>query len=242
MAGQLGKGVGYFLMGLYLLLLSALLVLAIHQAMGLVGLHSASAALPLARTLSSQWWAGIGAGGYALGMAGIAAVLFVLVVRHPRRLLFVTLIILLVSAGLSLYSARHILPVVLIWPKPGSLSEHYMQALAADDLEAALQLTDGSDGCTGIMTQVFREDQARLVQRLGAGWQDWGLPDSSVRSIATFFEPWPPEEVAVLQPVPQQLARIMLRAKDGRTAWLSLRMSHGPFLGRRYVCGQGMDP
>lgn len=242
MAGKLGRSVGYFLLGVYLLVLSALLVLAIHQAMGLVGLHKASAALPLARTLSSQWWAGIGAGGYALAMAAIAAVLFILVVGHPCRLTSVTFIAILLCAGLNLYSARHMLPQVLIWPIPPSLSDRYLQALAADDLEAALRLTDGSDGCTGTMTQVFREDQDRLVQRLGAGWQDRGLPEASVRSIATFFEPWPPEEVAVLQPVPQQLARIMIRSKDGKTAWLSLRMSHGPFLGRRYVCGQGMDP
>mgnify|MGYP001816750832 FL=1 len=242
MAGKLGKGVVFFLMALYLLVLSAILVLAIHQAMGLVGLHNASAALPLARTLSSQWWAGIGAGGYALGMVSIAAVLFILVIRHPRRLLVVSLVMVLVVVGLSLYSARHVLPQVLIRPNPRTLSERYVQALAADDLEAALRLTDGSGGCNGIMSQVFREDQARLLQRLGAGWQDRGLSEVSVRSISTFFEPWPPEEVAVFQPVPRQLARIMIRSQNGKTAWLSLRMSHGPFLGRRYVCGQGLDP
>ena len=241
MAGKLGRGLGYLLMGGYLLALSALLVLALHQAMGLVGLHNAWVALPLARSLSSQWWAGIGAGGYALGMAGIAVSLFILVYRHPRRLLSVTLIIVLTVAGLNLYSARHALPQALIWPNPRSLSDQYLQALADEDLEAALRLTDGSDACASTMSQVFQEDQHLLEERLGTGWQDKGLPEASVRSIATFFAPWPPEEVAVLQPVPQQLARIMVRSEDGKTVWLSLRMSHGPFLGRRYVCGKGMD-
>jgi hypothetical protein len=241
MAGKLGRGVGYLLIGGYLLLLSAILVLALHQAMGLVGLHSGWAALPLARSLSSQWWAGIGAGGYALGMVGIATILFILVLRRPRRLLLVTLVIILAVAGLDLYSARHVLPQVLIWPSPLSLSDQYLQALADEDPEAALRLTDRSDACTAIMTQVFQEDHNLLEERLGTGWQDNGLPKASVRSIATYFAPWPPEEVTVLQPVPQQLARIMVRTEDDKTAWLSLRMSHGPFLGRRYICGAGMD-
>jgi hypothetical protein len=242
MIGELSKGAGYFLIGVYLLVLSAFLVLAFQQSIGLVGLHHASSSLPLARSLSSQWWAGIGFGSYALGMVIMAAVLFTLVFRHPRRLLSVSLIVALVSAGLNLYSARHALPQVLIWPGPRSLSDQYIRALAADDLEAALRLTDGSDACTSIMVQAFQEDQARLKQRLGAGWQGAGLSETSIRSIATFFGSRLPEGFSVLQPVPQQLARIIVESENGKTAWLSLRMSHGPFLGRRYICGRGMDP
>jgi len=84
-----------------------------------------------------------------------AAVLFALVSRRPRTLLAVSLLALLAFVGLNLYSGRHVLPQVLIWPTPVSLAEQYTQALAADDLGAALRLTDRSDGCTRIMPQAF---------------------------------------------------------------------------------------
>jgi hypothetical protein len=242
MTEKLKVGVRYLWIGAYLLALAAFLALALRQALRLAGLHRASASPSLARSLGNQWWVGIGSGGYALGVVIVAMILFVLVFRHPHRLLAVSLVVVLATAGLNLYSARHLLPQVLIWPGPRSLSEQYVRALAADDLGAVLRLTDGSDVCTRIMAQAYQEDLARLEQRLGAGWQDAGMPQASIRSMSTFFGHRAPEGTAVLQPVPQQLARIMVQSETGRTAWLSLSMSHGPFLGRRYLCGKEMDP
>ena len=143
MTGKLGRCVSYLLMGGYLLALSAILVLALHQAMGLVGLHNAYVALPLAGSISHQRWAAISAAGYAKGKDGIAGILLMLVLSYPRRLLFVSLVFVLGVVCVRLYSAQHVVRQVLIRPSPGSLSDRYLLALAADDLVAALRLTDG---------------------------------------------------------------------------------------------------
>jgi hypothetical protein len=143
---------------------------------------------------------------------------------------------------LNLYSGRHVLPLILVWPWPPALLEGYTQALAADDLEAALRLTDGSDDCTQAVIEVFSEHQAQLRQRLGADWREEGVHSSPHRSIMTYYER-PVPAGGILQPVPTRLLRFMVRTEGGKLAWLvGLKVRYKPFLGGRYICGQGMDP
>jgi len=143
--------------------------------------------------------------------------------------------------GLNLFSGRHILPQLLVWPTPISLSERYVQALAADDLEAALQLTDGSDKCETVTVQAFEEDQARLKQRIGANMKEATIRDISIPSIKTFYDKPLPQGLVIVQPVPKQLATVMAKTENGETIWLSLKMSYSPFLGTRYICGKDID-
>jgi hypothetical protein len=149
---------------------------------------------------------------------------------------------LLAFAGLNLYSGRHVLPQVLIWPWPPALLEEYTQALASDDLEAALDLTDRSHECTQATMQAFSEHQSQLRKRLGTDWQEVGVYSSPHRSFVTYYEK-PVSTGGILPPVPSHLFRLMVRTERGKLGWLvGLRSSYEPFLGGRYICGQGMDP
>jgi hypothetical protein len=116
-----------------------------------------------------------------------------------------------------------------------------VQALAANDEQAALRLTDGSDACDKLMVQVFQDDQALLKRRLGDDWSESGKRDIKVMRFTTFYDQPLPHGLVILQPVPQQLASIMAETGEGNTFWLSLKMSYAPFLGTRYICGEELD-
>ena len=180
-------------------------------------------------------------GNDALILVSVAAILFLIVFRRPRGLLPLSIIAVLIFVGLNLYSGRHVLPQLLIWPSPVSLSEQYVQALAADDLEAALRLTGGSDACKTRMKQAFQDHQARLTQRLGDGRRELGIQETSVKSLVTFYDKPVPQGFVLMQPVPKHLATIMAETENGGASWLSLKMSYKPFLGTRYICGKDID-
>lgn len=58
----------------------------------------------------------------------------------------------------------------------------------------------------------------------------------------TYYEEPVPKR-GILQPVPTHLVRLMVRTERGQLAWLvGLKLRYKPFLGARYICGQGMDP
>ena len=229
------------LIGVYLLVVAGFLSLAIHQAIRLVGLYRVSAAPSSGAGASSLRRLSIGVVNDVLILLIIAAVLFILIFRHPRRLLPLSIVAGLVFVGLNLYSGRHVLPQLLIWPSPVSLSEQYVQALAADDLEAALRLTGGSDACKTRMKQAFQDHQARLTQRLGDGRRELGIQETSVKSLVTFYDKPVPQGFVLMQPVPKHLATIMAETENGGASWLSLKMSYKPFLGTRYICGKDID-
>jgi hypothetical protein len=180
-------------------------------------------------------------GNDALILVSVAAILFLIVFRRPRRTLPLSIVAVLIFVGLNLYSGRHVLPQLLIWPSPASLSEQYAQALAADDLEAALRLADGSDDCKSRVKKAFQDHRARLTQTLGDESIEPGIRDANVKSFATFYEKPVPQRSAIMQPVPQHLATVMAETENGRTVWLNLKMSYRPFLGSRYICGAGID-
>jgi hypothetical protein len=243
MIGKLKKGFVYLLIGGWFLLLSALLMLAIQQALRLSHLYAASISSGPASDLNALAGPRIGIQAYALTAAIVASVLLVVVRRHPRRLLLASALMIVAFATLNLYSGRHLLPQVLVWPWPPALLERYTQALAADDLQAALSLTDGSQDCTQAVTLAYIEHQALLEQRLGADWKDEGVYSSPHRSILTYYEEPLPSR-GILQPVPTQLVRLLVRRNErSELAWLvGLKVRYQPFLGVRYICGQGMDP
>ena len=242
MAAKLKIGCVYLLIGVWLLFLSAFLMLAIDQALTLGYLYAASTSPGPASDPSALEEPRIGFWAYALAAAIVALVLLVVVRRQPRRLLLASALVLLAFAALNLYSGRHLLPQVLVWPWPSALLEEYTQALAAGDLEAALSLTDGSDDCTQAVTEVFPEHQSQLQQGLGVGWQEAGLQSSPHRSIMIYYEKLVPTG-GILQPVPTQLVRLLVRTERGKLAWLvGLKVRYKPLLGGRYICGQGVDP
>jgi hypothetical protein len=229
------------LIGAYLLVVAGFLSLAIHQAIRLASLYRVSAAPSSGAGVRSLQRLSMGIGDDVLILAVIAAVLFILVFRHPRRLLPLSIVAGLVFIGLNLYSGRHVLPQLLIWPSPVSLSEQYVEALAGEDLEAALRLTDGSDVCETIMGEAFQDHQARLTQSLGDERRQSDIQDTSVKSIKTFYDKPVPQGFVLMQPVPKHLATIMAETENGGTSWLSLKMSYKPFLGTRYICGKDID-
>ena len=147
MSRKYKAGLIVVLTGICVLIISAFLTLAVDQARILVSLYAASAALPSAGGAGNLLRPDTLFGNDALILFSVAAVLFLLVFRRPRRFLPVLIVASLVFVGLNLYSGRHVLPQLLIQPSRVVLSERYVQALAANDLDAALRLTDGSDAC-----------------------------------------------------------------------------------------------
>ena len=171
MKQKLKMGIKYVLMGGFLLVISALLLLAVSH----VGRFYHPMRTPVLERL--------GLAGIALALLALASSLFAVVFRHPRRLLAVSLLGLLAFVVLNLVSGRHVLPEMLIWPSPRTLSERYVQALAADDLEAALQLTHPSHECHQIMTQQFLDQRAQLTGRFGYGWSEYDFRHSTAKRI-----------------------------------------------------------
>jgi hypothetical protein len=246
MVGKLKKGFVYLLIAGWFLLLSALLMLAIDQALTLSHLYAASISAGPASDPSTVTGPRVGFWVYPLAAVVLASLPLLVARRHLRRLLLASALMLLAFAGLNLYSGRHLLPQLLAWPWPwpwpSALLQEYAQALAADDLEAALRLTDGSDQCRQAVTEVFSDHQSQLRQKLGADWQEAGLHASPHRSIMTYYEEPVPSR-GILQPVPTQLVRLLVRRERGNLAWLvGLKVRYKPFLGARYFCGQGLDP
>ena len=226
----------WIITGIVLVLIATFLTLAIDQAVRLTRLYDASAS-PGPLTDYSQL-RGLSFGNDLLILAAVALILFVLVRGRPRRLLPVTIVAILVFVALNLFSGRHVLPGVLVWPSPVPLSERYVQALAANDVEAALRLTDRSPECEALMAEVFRDDQARLKRILGEDGETLDVRNASVMRFVTFYDKPLPQESGILQPVPQQLVTVMVETEKGSPIWLNLKMSYGPFFGTRYICGE----
>ena len=234
-------GLIYVLIVVYLLVVAVFLTLAIDQAINLISLYRVSASPSATTDLRNLWRLSLSLSNDTLITAIVAVILFGLVSRHPRRLLPVSIIAALIFITLNLYSGRHILPQVLIWPTPPSLSEQYIQVLAANDLEAALKFTDQSDECHTIMAQVFQDHRALLEQQLGGDEPKLALQDISVKKTTTFYSKPVPQGFIIMQPVPKQLTTIAARWENGETTWLNLKMSYQPFLGTRYICGQDIE-
>ncbi len=162
MSRKYRAGLMLALTGICILVVSALLTLAIDQARNLISLYTVSVSPPRATGVRNLWRLNTRLSSDVLILAIVAALLFILVFRHPRRLGPVSIVAGLAFIVLNLFSGRHVLPQVLVWPMPLSISGQYVQALAANDLETALRLTDGSKGCETVVVQAFQEDQARL--------------------------------------------------------------------------------
>jgi hypothetical protein len=156
-------------------------------------------------------------------------------------LLPVSIIAPLLFVALNLYSGRHILPQLLVWPPPSSLTEQYVQALGSNDLEAILRLTDQSEACETIMAQVFQKHQAQLSQKVGNDRPETSFQNISVKSFRTFYDQPVSQRFVMMQPVPGQQVTFVAEMEDGQTIWLNLRMRYTPFWGTRYICGQAVD-
>jgi hypothetical protein len=180
--------------------------------------------------MQTPWLERLGLLGIALVLLALAAILFALVFRHPRRLLAVFILGILAFVVLNLVSGRHVLPEWLVRPSPQTLTERYVQALAAGDLEAALQLTHPSHECHQIMTQKFLDDRARLEGRLGDGWSESGLRYSIAKPPATLHD----------DQMSQQVVHIQVETEAGQTVGLALRMRYKPLRGARFICGMGV--
>jgi hypothetical protein len=224
------------LISAYLLAISALLTLAIDQAVSLTRLYGVSASPGPVTDFSNL--RRLSFSNELLILVILAVISFVLVFRHPRRLLPLSITAVLLFVALNLCSGRHLLLQILIWPTPGSLVEQYTWALAADDLEAALRLTDGSEACEAIIEQVFQEHRAKLRQRIGDDQPETGIKNISLKRITTFYEKPVPQRFLMMQPVPSQRVSTLTEMENGKNIWLSLKMRYTPFFGTRYICGQ----
>jgi hypothetical protein len=241
MSRKYRTGLMLALTGSCILVVSAFLTLAIDQARNLISLYTVSVSPPRATGVRNLWRLNASLSSDVLILAIVAAVLFILVFRHPRRLAPVSIVAALALIALNLFSGRHVLPQLLVWPTPISISEQYVRALAANDLDAALRLTNGSEECRTIMAQEFQDDQARLKQRIGGNLKESNIRDIFIPSITTFYDKPLPRGFVIMQPVPKQLATIMVKTENGGTIWLNLKMSYSPFLGTRYICGGHID-
>jgi hypothetical protein len=222
-------------------MVSAFLTLAIDQARNLISLYTVSVSSPRATGVRDLLRLNTSLGSDVLILIIVASVVSIMVFRHPRRLAPVSIVAALAFVALNLFSGRHVLPQPLIWPTPISISEQYVRALAANDLDTALRLTDGSEECRTIMAQVFQDDQARLKQRIGGELEQSNIGDIFVPSITTFYDKPLPRGFLIMQPVPKQLATIRTKTENGETVWLNLKMSYSPFVGTRYICGGDID-
>jgi hypothetical protein len=216
---KLKKGTEYVLVGGFLLVVSALLLLAVS--------HAGHFYRPMRTPLLER----LGFPGIALVLLTLAVLLFAAVFRHPRRLLAVSLLGVLAFVVLNLVSGRHVLPEMLIWPSPRTLSEQYVQALAAGDLDAALELTHPSHECHQMMAQQFLDQQAQLADRLGDGWSVSDVRNPTAKRATILYH----------DQMPQQLVHIQVETEAGRMVALALRMQYQPLLGARYICGTGID-
>ena len=227
------------MIGAYLLVISALLTLAIDQAVLLIRLYRVSASPGPVTDFSSLRRLSFGSD--LLILAVVAAILFLLVYRHHRKLLPVTFMAVLLFVALNLYSGRHLLLQLLIWPTPASLAEQYTQALAANDLEAALRLTDQTEACKTIMAQVFQVHRAQLQPWLADDRAEVSIQDVSVKGVATFYDKPIPQGFVMMQPGPSQLVTVVAEMENDQTFWLNLKMRYTPFWGTRFICGQDID-
>jgi hypothetical protein len=225
--------------GLWLLIMSVLLTLAVNQARRLISLYTASVALASTIGASNLMRPSTRFSNDILILISVAAVLAILVFKRPDRLGPVSISAALVFVALNLYSGRHLLPQLLIWPSPPALSEQYMQALSANDIEAALRLTDRSEACRTVTAAIFQQHRARLAQQLGENRPAANLRDISVKRLATFYDQPLPQGRVIMQPVPQQLLTLTAKTKTGSSIWLNLKLSYRPLFGTRYICGGG---
>jgi|GEM_PF-2777892 len=242
MARKYKTGLILILTGLYLLVMSAFLTLAIRQAIRLISLFQVSGSSPPTTVVRNLQRLSLNLPNDALITAIVAVILFILVFRYPRRLFLISISATLIFITLNLFSGRHVLPQILVWPTPITLSEQYIHALASNDLETALGLTNRSDECDKIMVQVFRDHQALLKQRLGDDEPETIIQNILVEKITTFYDKPVPKGLVIMQPVPSQLATIMVEPENDGTIWLTLKMKYKPFLGTRYICGQVIGP
>ena len=226
-----------FKTGLCLPVISAFLTLAVEQAVWLTGFYRLSAS-PGANVDNLSR---LGFGYQGMIWAIITVILFVLTFRYQRGLLAVSIAAALLFAALNLYSGRHLLPQLLIWPAPPALAEQYVRALGANDLETTLRLTGQSDTCLTIVTRVFQKHLAQLSQKVGNDRPETGFQNISVKSIKTFYDRPVPPRFLLMQPAPDQQVAIMAQMENGQTIWLNLKMRYAPFWGTRYICGQGID-
>jgi len=225
------------LTGMWLLLLATLLTLAVNQTIWLTRLYRISVypGANLDNMLRPDFFMDM------LVWITFTVVLFVLVFRYRRRLLTVTLIAGLLFAGFNLYSGRHVLPYLLVWPFPVTLAEQYAQALESNDPDAVLELSGQSAECQAIMTGVFQKDQIQLSQKVDNDRPEISFQKVSIKNITTFYDkPWT-EGFVMMQPVPGQIAAIMVETENGQTLWLDLKMDYTPFVGTRYLCGQSIS-
>jgi hypothetical protein len=231
------------LLAIWLLFLSVLLMLAVEQALRLGSLYSASMASGPASDPTAIAGPRIPFWAYALAAILLSALALAIVWRRPRRLLLTSLLLIVAFGALNLYSGRHLLLQAIVWPMPSPLLEEYAEALAANDLGAALDLTDGSEACNQAVTSVFAAHQAKIQQGLGQDWREKGVWTSPVRRVTTYYEK-PVPSGGLLHPVPTQMARLLVRtAERSGVAWLvGLKLRYKPLVGRRYICGEGMDP
>jgi len=234
MMKNIKTGLSLVLISVYLLTISALLALAINQAIVLTRLYRVSTSPGPATDFGRP---NPGFSFDLLIMVFITAILFLLVRRQLRRLLLVSIAALLLFVALNLYSGRHFLPQLFIWPTPPSLAAQYSQALAANNLETALDLTDQSEACEKIVGQVFQEHQAKLRQRVANDRHEVTIQNTSVKRVTTFYDKPVPPRFIMMQPAPSQLVTTMVKMENGQTIWLNLKMHYRPFWGTRYICG-----
>lgn len=236
MIGKLKRGGWFAFVGIFLLIISILLTLAITQAISLVTLRLASTSSGIEGNELMNLGLWLRNELVILGLAG--AILFYFVFKQPRRLLLVTLTAALVFVMLNLFSGRHLLPQLLIRPSPLALAEQYIQALSRNDLEAALELTNHTTECETRMLKLFEDHQARLTQIVNNGRSETTIQAVSVKNITTFYDKPVPGGLLLLPPEPNQLVTVLTETQTGRTMWLELKMSYHPIWGQRYICGQ----
>lgn len=238
MAQHIKNGLIYILAGFYILIISAFLTVAVWQTVRLGGLYQATVSPPPAGRLTSGQQLSLNFPNQLLLMLVLAGLIIILVFKRPRRLLPLSIGVILITVGLNLFSGQHIIPQFLIWPTPVTLSEQYIQALAADDLEMALELTDGSKSCETRTQAVFQDHQALLRQKFGDSSLGTAVRNITVSPVATFYEQPIPDGLNIPRPIPHEQVTISAELENGQTLWVTLTTSYNSFLGKRYICGQ----
>lgn len=125
--------------------------------------------------------------------------------------------------GWNLHSTRHVLPRILIWPSTSSLAHQILQAAADKNLQAVLDLTDGSDFCLEATKDVYdrlRHNYPEIVFDYFSESDSWYTEQPQIEIVEIGFDR---EKTSDLPPI---------------YGVLGFNTSYTP-LGRRFVCGQG---
>lgn len=162
------------------------------------------------------------------------ALLLISFAKKSRGWFILSIVIVLgLAVVIDMVFVGHILPASFIQPGIYDISQQYIDAVVANDIDNAIALTNGSSSCQEQMRATFNLVEKEIEERHGAGWRDQNLDDVIVSSVHVILEPERNELISIM----------VFKAGENfnSTPYIitSLRANY-PLVGKRYTCGSGL--